>query len=177
LFRAARHDFNTFTHVTNVAGYCVMLAERLGINDVNELRKIASGAILHDVGKRFIPGSIIAKRGRLTPEEKTLIESHPLRGYEELCEQRDLDFGQLMMVYQHHEHVDGSGYPVRIQGTEIHPWARMLAVVNVFDTMTAARSAGRPVTPEHVLEQQLHLAGKHFDHEVVECWVSAMKKT
>ena len=61
LFRMARHDFNTFTHVTNVASYCVMLAQKLGINDDNELRKIATAAILHDLGKRFIPARILTK--------------------------------------------------------------------------------------------------------------------
>ncbi len=177
LFEIARHDFNTFTHVTNVASYCVMLAEQLGITDKQDLRKIASASILHDVGKRFIPAKILTKAGRLTPEEREVIETHPQRGYEELCEQSDLDVGQLMMVYQHHERVDGTGYPVRVPHNDIHPWARMLAVVDVFDAMTAKRPYRRPDTPEYVLDYQKQLAGSHFDHEVVECWVSAMSKT
>jgi HD-GYP domain-containing protein (c-di-GMP phosphodiesterase class II) len=177
LFQIARHDFNTFTHVTNVASYSVILAEQLGIVDELELRKIASAAILHDVGKRFIPASILTKAGRLTPEEREIIELHPQRGYEELCDQSGLDFGQLMMVYQHHERVDGSGYPVGVPYDEIHLWARLLAVVDVFDSMTARRPYRRAATPEHVLEYQRQLAGTHFDHEVVECWVSAMNKT
>jgi HD-GYP domain-containing protein (c-di-GMP phosphodiesterase class II) len=177
LFRIARHDFNTFTHVTNVASYSVMLAELLGITDKQELRKIASAAILHDVGKRFIPAGILTKAGRLTPEEREIIELHPQRGYEELCDQTGLDFGQLMIVYQHHERVDGSGYPVGVPHDEIHLWARLLAVVDVFDSMTARRPYRRSATPEHVLDYQRRLAGTHFDHEVVECWVSAMNKT
>jgi HD-GYP domain-containing protein (c-di-GMP phosphodiesterase class II) len=177
LFRIARHDFNTFTHVTNVASYSVMLAELMGITDKHELRKLASAAILHDVGKRFIPASILTKAGRLTPEEREIIELHPQRGYEELCDQSGLDFAQLMMVYQHHERVDGTGYPVGVPYDEIHLWARLLAVVDVFDSMTARRPYRRSATPEHVLDYQRHLAGTHFDHEVVECWVSAMNKT
>src|SRR4029079_11263868 len=177
LFRMARHDFNTFTHVTNVASYCVMLAKRLGINDDNDLHKIATAAILHDVGKRFIPSRILTKTTRLTPEERETIESHPTRGYVELCEKGGLDFGQLMMVYQHHEHMDGTGYPVKVTGDEIHPWARMLAVVDVFDTMTAKRPEGRPATAEQVLDFQRQQAGTQFDREVVECWISAMTKT
>lgn len=176
LFRMARHDFNTFTHVTNVAGYCVVLAKQLGINDDNELRKIATAAILHDLGKRFIPSRILTKTTKLTAEEREIVESHPTRGYVELCEKSDLDFGQLMMVYQHHERMDGTGYPVRVLGDEIHPWARMLAVVDVFDTMTAKRPEGRPATAEQVLEYQRQQAGTQFDREVVECWISAMTK-
>jgi HD-GYP domain-containing protein (c-di-GMP phosphodiesterase class II) len=82
-----------------------------------------------------------------------------------------------MMVYQHHEHMDGTGYPVRLTKDEIHPWARMLAVVDVFDTMTARRPDRRVASPTRVLEYQTQMAGTHFDREVVECWVSAMNKT
>jgi HD-GYP domain-containing protein (c-di-GMP phosphodiesterase class II) len=176
LFRMARHDFNTFTHVTNVASYCVMLAKKLGINDDNELRKIATGAILHDLGKRFIPCRILTKTTKLTAEEREIVESHPTRGYVELCKKSDLNFGQLMMVYQHHEHVDGTGYPVGVLKDEIHPWALMLRVVDVFDTMTAKRPEERPATADEVLDYQRQRAGTHFDREVVECWRSAMKK-
>jgi HD-GYP domain-containing protein (c-di-GMP phosphodiesterase class II) len=177
LFRMARHDFNTFTHVTNVASYCVILAQKLGISDESELRKIATAAILHDLGKRFIPSRILTKTTPLTPEEQEIIESHPTRGYMELCEKSDLDYGQLMMVYQHHERMDGKGYPVGVVKDEIHPWARMLAVVDVFDTMTAKRPEFRPATPEYALDYQRQQAGTQFDSEVVECWISAMTKT
>ncbi len=177
LFRMARHDFNTFSHVTNVAGYCVMLAKQLGTNEDNELRKIAAGAILHDLGKRFIPSRILTKTTKLTSEEREIVESHPTRGYVELCERSDLDFGQLMMVYQHHERMDGTGYPVQVLRDEIHPWARMLAVVDVFDTMTAKRPEGRPATAQHVLDFLRQQAGTQFDREAVECWTSAMTKT
>jgi HD-GYP domain-containing protein (c-di-GMP phosphodiesterase class II) len=176
LFRLARHDFNSFTHITNVASYCVMLAKQMGTNDDNELRKIAVGALLHDLGKRFIPSRVLTKTGRLTTEERDLIESHPTRGYAELCEKSSLDFGQLMMVYQHHERVDGTGYPVQVLQDEIHPWARMLSVVDVFDTKTAKRPEGRAATPDEVLEYQRQQAGTQFDREVVECWNSTMTK-
>jgi HD-GYP domain-containing protein (c-di-GMP phosphodiesterase class II) len=112
----------------------------------------------------------------LTPEEREIIETHPQRGYEELCEQLKFEFGQLMMVYQHHEHVDGTGYPVGVTCDEIHPWARMLAVVDVFDAITAKRPYRRSVTPGHALDYQRQCAGTHLDREVVECWVSAMNK-
>jgi HD-GYP domain-containing protein (c-di-GMP phosphodiesterase class II) len=176
LFRLARHDFTAFTHVTNVAGYCVILAQRLGITAQDELRKIATAAMLHDIGKRTIPARILAKGGDLTIDERCQIESHPTRGYVELCQDRSFDFGQLMMVYQHHEHVDGTGYPVRVMKDEIHPWARMLAVVDAFDSLTARRP-NRPVaTPESVLEQLRQHAETRFDGEFVECWISAMTK-
>jgi len=177
LFRLARHDFNTFTHVTNVAGYAVILAKQLGLCSGDELEQIAKAAILHDIGKRFIPTSILQKPAKLSPEEREIIESHPQRGYEELCSRPDMTFEQLMIVYQHHERFDGKGYPVGLQGEEIHPWARMLAVVDVFDAMTGTRPYRRPATPLEAMEYILQTAGTHFDPEVVACWSMTMAKT
>lgn len=175
MFRIARHDFNTFTHVTNVAGYSVLLAELLGIRDKQELEEIAIAAMLHDVGKRFIPNSILMKPGRLDQAEREIIETHPLRGYEDLCDRPELNFGQLMMVYQHHERIDGGGYPVGVMGNEIHPWAKMLAVVDVFEAMTGKRPYRRPLTAHDALRYIERSAGTQFEPEIVQCWVSAMK--
>ena len=174
LFRLARHDFNTFTHVTNVAAYSVVLAERLGLCSGDDLDQLATAAILHDLGKRFIPSEILTKPARLDPEERAIIESHPQRGYEELCERPGLTHDQLMIVYQHHERIDGTGYPVGIQGDEIHPWARMLSVVDVFDAMTGSRPYRRPATAHEAMSYIRQNAGTQFDPEVVQCWTSIM---
>jgi HD-GYP domain-containing protein (c-di-GMP phosphodiesterase class II) len=175
LYRLARHDFNTFTHVTNVASYCVILAERLGITDRGELEQVATGAMLHDIGKRFVPLNILNKPARLNPIERDVIETHPQRGYEELRGRDGLSPAQLMMVYQHHERMDGSGYPVGVTGGEIHPWAKMLAVVDVFDAMTGTRPYRRPAKARDALDFIGRNAETQFDREVVECWNSAMK--
>jgi HD-GYP domain-containing protein (c-di-GMP phosphodiesterase class II) len=174
LFRLARHDFNTFTHVTNVAGYSVILAERLGLCSGDGLEKIATAAILHDIGKRFIPSEILTKPSRLEPAERDVIETHPQRGYEELCQRPGLTHDQLMIVYQHHERIDGTGYPVGIQGDEIHPWARMLSVIDVFDAMTGIRPYRRPATAQEAMNYIRQNAGAQFDKEVVQCWTSIM---
>lgn len=175
LYRIARHDFNTFTHVTNVASYSVVLAEQMGITNEQELEQIAAAAMLHDVGKRFIPASILNKPTRLTPDERDLIESHPTRGYEDLCDRPELNHAQLMIVYQHHERIDGNGYPVGVPASDIHPWAKMVAVVDVFDAMTGKRPYRRSITVSDALQFITRNAGTHFDPEVVKCWVSAMK--
>lgn len=176
LFRLARHDFNTFAHVTNVAGYAVILADHMGLCDEDGLAQIATAAILHDIGKRFIPLNILTKRAKLSSEERAIIETHPQRGYEELCDQSELSFEQLMMVYQHHERVDGKGYPVGLYGDEIHPWARMLSVVDVFDAMTAMRPYRRPTSVQAAMTYIVQRASTHFDPEAVECWNDAMNE-
>jgi HD-GYP domain-containing protein (c-di-GMP phosphodiesterase class II) len=176
LFRLARHDFLTFTHITNVASYGVIFAERLGLCEAGQFEPLAKAAILHDLGKRFIPASILQKPAKLDPEERAIIETHPQRGYEELCARDDMTHEQLMMVYQHHERFDGKGYPVGFQGEEIHPWARMLAVVDVFDAMTGARPYRRPATAADAMDYICKSAGTHFDPEMVACWNSIMAK-
>jgi HD-GYP domain-containing protein (c-di-GMP phosphodiesterase class II) len=75
-----------------------------------------------------------------------------------------------MMVYQHHERLDGSGYPAGLTGDEIHPWARICAVADVFDAMTCQRSYRRAIALSEVYSHLLQFAGKRFDAEVVECW-------
>jgi HD-GYP domain-containing protein (c-di-GMP phosphodiesterase class II) len=176
LYRLARHDFNTFTHVTNVASYGVILGERLGLCSENEYEALAKAAILHDIGKRFIPASILSKPAKLDPEERAIIETHPQRGYEELCDRGDMNEAQLMMVYQHHERYDGKGYPVGFKADEIHPWARMLAVVDVFDAMTGVRPYRRACSAQDAMEYITKGAGSHFDPEMVACWQSTMAK-
>jgi HD-GYP domain-containing protein (c-di-GMP phosphodiesterase class II) len=176
LYRLARHDFLTFTHITNVASYGVLLAERLGLCDGSQYESLAKAAILHDIGKRFIPVSILQKPAKLDPHERAIIETHPQRGYEELCGRDDMTHEQLMMVYQHHERFDGKGYPVGSQGEEIHPWARMLAVVDVFDAMTGTRPYRRPATAADAMDYICKNAGTHFDPEMVTCWNSIMAK-
>ena len=175
LFRIARHDFNTFVHVTNVASYSVILAQRLGISENTELEQIATAAMLHDIGKRFIPAGILNKRTRLDPSERELIETHPTRWYIDICDRTELTSGQLMIVYQHHERVDGSGYPVGVHGAEIHPWAKLVSVVDVFDAMTGRRSYRRAIAAQDALQYLMRNAGTQFDLEAARCWVSAMK--
>ncbi|MEQ8212127.1 MAG: HD domain-containing protein [Lacipirellulaceae bacterium] len=176
LFQIAEHDAYTFMHVTNVAGYAVVLAEHLGITDPNELEQIATGAILHDVGKRRIPADILKTKGRLTAQQRAVIQEHPRYGYEELCLRDDLTHDQLMMVYQHHEKVDGTGYPVRVDASEIHPWAKMIAVVDVFDALTSKRPYRRPAPLAEVLGFLEEGSGTQFDAEMVRCWIDAFQQ-
>ena len=176
LFAMVQHDFNTFTHLTNVAGFANLLAEKMGHTDPVVKEQITVGAFLHDIGKRFIPAQLLRKKGALTEQEWSLIQTHPQRGYEDLCDRKDLTEGQLMMVYSHHEKLDGKGYPVGMVGDEIHPWARLLAVVDVFDAITSLRPYRTPMKLSEGLEFLQRHAGTHFESEMVRCWISTMKQ-
>lgn len=170
LYSTLEHDYYTFTHVCNVSVYCVMLARQMGIADAAELSQIAAGGLLHDIGKRHISPSILNKAGKLTDDEWEQIREHPVNGFRELVERDDLIWPQLMMVYQHHEKLDGSGYPTGVFGDEIHPWARICCVADVFDALTCQRPYRKPIPKSEVCEHLEKHAGTWFDPEMVSRW-------
>jgi HD-GYP domain-containing protein (c-di-GMP phosphodiesterase class II) len=170
LLDIARHNTDTFTHMINVSAYCVLLARGLGISDEAELKAIATGGLMHDIGKRFMPRRLLNKSTSFDEEEKRMLQSHPQKGYEELCRFENINFGQLMMAYQHHERIDGKGYPVRITGDEMHYWAKICAVIDVFESLTGKRPFRKPEPIPKVLEYMADEANKHFDQEIVRCW-------
>lgn len=102
LFQVLHHDYATFTHSANVAFYCGMLAAELG-HDRDEVERITTGGLLHDLGKLDIDESILCKPGRLDEWEFRIIRTHPLLGFKKMAHREDLCEGQLMMAYQHHE--------------------------------------------------------------------------
>ncbi|NOZ40281.1 MAG: HD domain-containing protein [Planctomycetes bacterium] len=168
----AHHNSANYTHVTNVAAYAVILAQALNPSTPEELDRIAVGCLLHEVGKLYLPQSVLTKKGRLSARDHQELESIPQLAYEALLEFEEIDFGQLMMAYQQHERVDGTGYPVRYLAEDIHPWAKLLAVVDVFDAMTNDRDYRSAMNMRDVL---VHLADRsktHFAPEVVLCMIT-----
>ena len=174
MFFLMAHDYESYTHATNVSTYCLTIARELGIGDLQELVAITTGALLHDIGKRHLPPDLLKRASRLNRKENTQFQRHAQLGFEELSVRNDLSWGQLMMVYQHHEHVDGSGYPVQIAGEEMHLWARICAIANAFDTLTADRSYRRAVPLGAALEFIARRAGKSFDKEIALCLIRSM---
>jgi HD-GYP domain-containing protein (c-di-GMP phosphodiesterase class II) len=154
-----------------------MLAMRLGITAKSELRQIAVGAMLHDLGKLGIPESILTKPGMLDDRELDLVKSHPVLGFRKLCRRSDLNYGQLMMVYQHHERMDGLGYPVGSAADEIHAWTRICSVVDVFEALTSNRPYRAHLRIDEVLGLMDLSSGTRFDRGVYECWKATIKTT
>ncbi len=175
LFSVMDHDYYTYTHVTNVAAYAVSLAHWLHIRKPADLTSIAMGALLHDFGKRHIPVAVLNKKDRLDPQERVVMQGHVTAGFDELSRRDDVEWGQLMMVYQHHERVNGRGYPVGVTAREIEPWARICAIADVFDALTSERPYRRPDPIDAVQEFLQDRAGTDFDREMVRCWVSRLR--
>jgi HD-GYP domain-containing protein (c-di-GMP phosphodiesterase class II) len=171
----AGHDGDTFAHISNVCTYSILLAQRAGESDERRLIEIGQAALLHDIGKRAIRPEILRKPGRLTPDETDRIREHPRIGFEELCRLPHLSREQLLVVYQHHERVDGTGYPVGLAGDELSEQARLCSVVDVFDALTARRSYRRPATADEALEIIQAGAGTQFSEELVRCWTDVVQ--
>ncbi len=176
LFDLVHHTPANYVHLTNVTFYLLILAQLQGIDDPEELDRLAIGSMLHETGKLFLPQELLTKTGRLTPHERQELEKAPLLAYETLSEYEELGVSELMMAYQQAERVDGSGYPVGLVGSEIDLWARMLAVVDVFDAMTASRIYRRASKLPDSLSHLTDSADKHFDSEIAQCWISTFQR-
>jgi len=176
LFDVLQHDYHTYTHSYNVASYAMLLAKALGFREEQDLHEISMGGLLHDLGKLRIPNHILTKKGRLTEQEWQIIQQHPTDGFTTLADRADLSFGQLMMVYQHHEKGDGSGYPTGIDSEEIHVLARICSVVDIFEALTSNRPYRNPNTTQEALAILDQLAPNKLDGDMVQCWKSLIQK-
>lgn len=173
-YHVLSHDASHAVHATNVALYASLLAMEIGELDELQLQQIAVGAMLHDLGLRRRRSG----RGKLVAwcESTEQAPSHPQVAYEAICQRSDMSRDQMLMVYQHHEQLDGTGGPVGLSADEIHPWAKILAVVNRFDSLTCDRPfrARQPI-PSALASLNAD-AGSSLDSGVVACWTSAMQR-
>ncbi|MCE5284926.1 MAG: HD-GYP domain-containing protein [Pelosinus sp.] len=153
-----RQDDYTFHHSVNVAVICGVLGKWLGYNGV-ELKDLILAGLIHDVGKTQIPLEILNKPGRLTDEEMDLMRQHTTFGYNMVKDLNNLPLHIIYAVLQHHERMDGSGYPFKVRGNKIHPYARIVAVADIYDAMTSDRVYHDKSTPFTVVEM---LVGEMF---------------
>jgi putative nucleotidyltransferase with HDIG domain len=154
-------DPYTLGHCERVADYACAILRALDPDD-SALFWFRIGALLHDVGKINVPTDVLNKPGKLTPEERALMESHPVAGVELL---KDVEFpwDVLPMVRSHHERWDGKGYPDRLTGEEIPLHARVLALADVFDALTTDRPYRPAFSPEEALRMMRADSGTAFD--------------
>ncbi|WP_424950681.1 HD-GYP domain-containing protein [Deinococcus sp.] len=163
------HDPYTAGHSYRVALHALRLARSLGYGP-EALRAITQGGILHDIGKLDVPTVILNAPGKLTPQEWSLVQAHPLHGYDR-C--RVLGFlpEELGIIRSHHERWDGMGYPDRLAGTEIPELARLLSIADVYDALTSKRSYRDPWSHERANAYLREQAGVSFDPVLVAGWL------
>jgi HD-GYP domain-containing protein (c-di-GMP phosphodiesterase class II) len=137
-------------HSLNVCLISLAFIHFLGFSAPMALR-FGLGALLHDIGMVPFARQIVSKEGCLSPEDMAEIKAHPHRGNNVLREVADIPPEVLLMVSQHHENLDGSGYPVGLEDGQIHPWARILRVIDSYESITAPRPWRAPFPPDRAL--------------------------
>jgi putative nucleotidyltransferase with HDIG domain len=166
-------DPYTHGHSRRVTAYCELIARGMGLDEM-EVEKIRNAAILHDIGKIGLRLESLNKPLPLTEEEKRIFETHPQKGCKILA---PIHFFEELtpIIYHHHEHYDGTGYPEGKAADQIPLGARILAVADAYDAMTSNRPYRKAMSLEEAI-QELHAhAGKQFDPEVVGVFVSILQ--
>jgi putative nucleotidyltransferase with HDIG domain len=151
MVRLAAKDTSTEEHTRRVAALAVEVGEQLGLSPIR-LRSLAIGGLLHDIGKLSVPASILQKPGPLDDDEFAAIKQHPERGRELLAELGGFDDAVRRLVLDHHERLDGSGYPRGLRGSDLDLATRILAVCDVYDALVSTRVYRPAWTRDHALE-------------------------
>lgn len=146
------YDAYTYTHSVNVGVLSLLVARKyFSRSDRHDLRELGIGFFLHDLGKTRINPGVIMKQGLLTDEELTEMRRHPFYGFDILKETNQLTTECKLIVLEHHEREDGRGYPYGLYGGEIHVYARICALVDVYDALTSDRPYRRKMLPFQAL--------------------------
>lgn len=168
-------DEETEGHSRRVTAYTIALAQAMGL-EADELRVIARGAFLHDIGKIATPDSILLKPGKLSDDEMAIMKEHCERGYEMV---RKIPFLReaAEIVRAHQEQFDGSGYPRGLRGEEIPLGARIFAIADSLDAMTSDRPYRKGTTFAAATEEIVRCAGQQFDPQIVDVFLAMPNET
>lgn len=164
---AYMYDEYLYQHSFQVTMYSLAIAKELGYS-FEDLRVIGIGAMLHDVGKMLIPAEILLKPGRLTDEEFDIMKMHATYGFDLLRNLHSVSLIVAHCAFQHHERLDGSGYPRGICGNEIHPFAKIISVADVYDAVTSTRVYRSKMLPSQGMAIIEAGSGTQFEPEIVE---------
>lgn len=168
-------DHYTHSHSENVAKYAVAIAEELGL-PVKDIELIRDACELHDLGKIGVEDKILLKPSGLTPDEWENVKRHPMIAAQ-ILEPLTFLGGVIELVKQHHEHYDGSGYPVGLKGEDILLGARILHIADSYEAMTSARAYRQtPLTKEEAVYEIKRNSGTQFDPKVVEAFLRIVDK-
>lgn len=141
------HHSYTFRHCMHVSGLASAVAEKLNFS-TRDKNRFVQGAMLHDIGKLKIPLDILDKPGRLTDDERAIIQEHPGHGRDIMENEKDWDRSTVDLIYQHHEFLDGSGYPRGLKAESITDPVRLLTIIDIFSALVDKRSYKEAFEPE-----------------------------
>ncbi|MEG6586543.1 HD-GYP domain-containing protein [Dendrosporobacter sp. 1207_IL3150] len=165
------YDDYTFAHSVNVCALATMIAVTRGYSQTR-IEELALGALLHDIGKTVIPLDVLNKPGKLDGDELTVMQSHSEVGFELLRKScADMSVVPMHVAYQHQEKFDGSGYPRGLASYDIHEYARIVAIADVYDALTSDRPYRKAMLPHQAYDILLKSAGTHFDSDILKSFI------
>lgn len=144
-------DEYTFQHSVDVATIAMLIAKNSNMSE-GEIQKIGMAGLLHDMGKSKIPNEILNKAGKLTEEEFAVMKNHALFGYQILKEKGGIPQEVLMGVLQHHEKLNGKGYPMGVASGKIYPFAKILAIADIYDALVTERPYKKAFSQQDAIE-------------------------
>ncbi len=163
---AIGRDPRTGAHERRVAKLAAAIGTRLGLTPIRvAVLELAAG--IHDIGKLQVPAPILHKKGRLTDEERDAVRAHAKYGYEALALLRS-PFPIAEFVHQHHERVDGKGYPRGLMGRDLHLESRILAAADTYDSMASKHSYQPGKDADAVVKELKRIRGHQLDEAVVD---------
>ena len=172
LCRIREADSCTYQHSVSACALLIMFGHHLHLGSAI-LHEAGIGGMLHDIGKVRVPDHILNKPGRLTDTEAMIMRDHVRLGLETLSQTPGVSDLVVQVAAQHHERLDGSGYPRKLKGFEISPMGRMATIVDVYDAMTSTRSYNTGVEPGVAL-QRLYQGSHGFDQDMVQHFIQAI---
>ncbi|MGR6874673.1 HD-GYP domain-containing protein [Pseudomonas sp. HK3] len=173
LSRIRQKDNYLMEHSVNVAVLMSILGKHLEL-ERGYLHQCVTGALLHDIGKILIPDAVLHKPDKLTDDEYNIMKKHA--AFSQKILQRNARFSQVSInvAAQHHERMDGGGYPLGLTGEEISPEARMASVADIYDAITADRVYHKGMTPSNALKRMMEWCGPHLDTQYVHSFIKAI---
>ena len=166
-------DEYTYQHSVSVAALSVAFGRVLKMPR-DEIREVAMGGLLHDVGKAMVPGRILNKPGKLTEAEFAIIRNHVIYTTKLLNDTHGISEVAFNAAAQHHERFDGSGYPNKLKGDQICIHGQMLAIVDVYDAITSIRVYHKGMPPREALQKMFAWCGTHFSDVMVRAFIKGV---
>ena len=162
------HHTDTYRHCLFVTGFAVAFAQHLGMRE-DDQRRLARAALLHDVGKAFIPVNLLDKPGPLTEAEMELMREHPRRGYDALAAQGGFPPEMLDVVLHHHEFLDGTGYPNGLSGNQISDIVRLTTIVDIYAALVEKRAYRLQFTHANAFSMMEEMGGQ-LDRQLLQAF-------
>ncbi|MDP4125342.1 MAG: HD-GYP domain-containing protein [Bacillota bacterium] len=159
-------DNQLFAHSVNVCVLSIVLGKAMFF-DHEKIENLAIGAMLHDIGKMKLDPGLLRVGTKLTSEEVELLKTHTTLGFEDLRKRKEFNLVIAHIAFQHHEHMNGMGYPRHLKEGEIHPFAQIVAIADLYDKFTADHSDRKRIMPHEACEILMGLAGILYPLELV----------